>query len=347
MGTTRNDLKRWQAVLARDRRFDGSFVYAVRSTGVYCCPSCPSRRPHRRQVVFFSLPAVAERAGFRPCKRCHPRTLEALLEKGRMEEELKLAADIQHRLRPAAVPKIDGWELAGLSFSCREIGGDYYDFIERPEKNRIVIALGDVAGKGVGAALLMASLHAAVRAESRNGAPLSQVMREINRYIFDNTATDKFLTLFYAVLDPATGMLEYSNAGHLPPLLARRSGEVLRLDGSGLPIGVLAEATYPEQAVRVEPGDALIVYTDGLREATRDGREEFGESRLVALVQESRGCSAAALCQQIDAGLADFLGGSPPMDDRALVVVKRVLPEGSDGQESDRFGQRLILSLAC
>src|SRR5512134_3654055 len=122
---------RWRAVLAHDARSDGAFVYAVRSTGIYCCPSCPSRRPHRRHVAFFRHPAEAEAAGFRPCKRCRPRTFEELRERHRMSEELKLAREIQARLQPAP-PAIEGWDILGASMPCREMGGDYYDFLRRP-----------------------------------------------------------------------------------------------------------------------------------------------------------------------------------------------------------------------
>lgn len=330
----------WRAVLEHDSRQDGRFVYAVRSTGIYCCPSCPSRRPHRNHVVFFRHPAEAEQAGFRACKRCHPRTFEQLQEKDRMSEELRLAREIQARLQPAAPPAIEGWEVFGASSPCREIGGDYYDFIRRPD-GQLVLAAGDIAGKGAGAAILMASLHAAVRIKSQNGASVGEVMREINRYIYENSPADKFLTLFYGKLDPETGRLEYSNAGHPPPLVARRSGEVLRLDAGGLPIGIFPDAAFEQRAITLQPGDTLLLYTDGIHEAMRANGEEFGESHLIECLTGSPECSAAELGERIESALRGF----HLTDDRTLVIVKRTVAASSLLQESDRFDARPALSL--
>lgn len=336
----------WRAVLRRDQRFDGRFVYGVRSTGIYCCPSCPSRRPHRKQVVFFPMSNAAERAGFRPCKRCHPRTFQELLEKRRMEEELKVASEIQRRLQPVALPRIAGWEMAGVSSPCRQIGGDYYDFIQRKTDNRVIIALGDVAGKGAGAAILMSSLHAAVRAQSRGGASVGEVMGEINQYIHANTPSDKFLTLFYAELDPTSGVIQYSNAGHPPPLLGRCSGEICRLDMGGLPIGVLPEVAYRTRTLALEPGDVLIIYSDGISESANDEGEEFGESRLIETVQQNLGCSAVGLRDRIGEALSRFVGTSPSSDDRALMIVKRTIEKRIQMQESTSSDRHLASSFA-
>ncbi|MFY9553797.1 MAG: SpoIIE family protein phosphatase, partial [Blastocatellia bacterium] len=160
----------------------------------------------------------------------HERLLDERLEKRRMEEELKVASEIQMRLQPFSPPKLDGWDMTGVSFPCREIGGDYYDFIHRKRDSHLIVAVGDVSGKGTGAALLMSSLHAAVRAQSQTGSKISEVMSEINQYIFENSPSNKFLTLFYGELDPKSGKLAYSNGGHNAPMLARISGEVERLD---------------------------------------------------------------------------------------------------------------------
>src|SRR6185436_15183294 len=151
----------------------------------------------------------------------HERLLEERLEKRRMEEELKVASEIQMRLQPVAPPKIEGWDMTAVSFPCREIGGDYYDFIQRKWDNRLVLAVGDVSGKGTGAALLMSSLHAAVRAQSQARWSISEVMGQINQYIFENSPSNKFLTLLYGELNTDTGALAYSNAGHNTPMPIR------------------------------------------------------------------------------------------------------------------------------
>src|SRR5215813_10893758 len=167
------------------------------------------------------------------------RLLEERLEKRRMEEELKVASEIQMRLQPFAPPSFDGWEMTGVSFPCREIGGDYYDFIQRKRDSHLIVAVGDVSGKGTGAALLMSSLHAAVRAQSQTRASISEVMGEINQYIFENSPSNKFLTLFYGDLDPDTGTLTYSNGGHNSPILVRSDGAVEWLEQGGLPVGMM------------------------------------------------------------------------------------------------------------
>ena len=153
--------------------------------------------------------------------------------------------------------------------------------------------------------------------------------------------SDKFLTLFYAKLDPVSGRLEYSNAGHPPPLVARRSGEVVPLTESGLPIGIFADAAFEQQTVVLQPGDTLVLYTDGIREAAREDGDEFGEQRLVDCASGASGCSAAELAERIEAALVGFL----PTDDRTLVIVKRTLAEKSLLQDSDRFDASPALSL--
>ena len=254
---------------------------------------------------------------------------------------MRLAREIQARLQPAAPPAVDGWEVFGVSSPCREIGGDYYDFIRRPQDGQLVIAAGDIAGKGAGAAILMASLHAAVRIESQNGASVGEVMREINRYMQENSPADKFLTLFYGKLDPETGRLEYSNAGHPPPLVARQSGEVISLEAGGLPIGIFPEVAFEQQRIALEPGDTLVLYTDGIREAIGEDGEEFGESRLIECLAGSPECSAGELGERIESALRGF----HLTDDRTLVIVKRTMAEKSLLQESDRFDARPALSL--
>lgn len=253
----------------------------------------------------------------------HERLLEEILEKRRMEEELKVASEIQMRLQPVAPPKIAGWDMTGVSFPSREIGGDYYDFILRKRDNRLIIALGDVAGKGTGAALLMSSLHAAVRAQSQTRASIGGVMGEINGYIYENTPSNKFVTLFYGEIDPEAGVLVYSNAGHNHPVLLRRSGEALRLDIGGLPIGILPTASYEEGQVQFEPGDVLVIYSDGISESVNEEGEEFGEERLIEVIRKDIDRSSSSLRDRIDEALSRFVGTGAPVDDMTLMIVKR------------------------
>jgi serine phosphatase RsbU (regulator of sigma subunit) len=253
----------------------------------------------------------------------HERLLPQILEKRRMEEELKVASEIQMRLQPVSPPQIEGWDMTGVSFPCREIGGDYYDFIQSKRDNRIVIAVGDVSGKGTGAALLMSSLHAAVRAQSQARDSISEVMSEINQYIYENSPSNKFLTLFYGSLDPQTAVLRYSNGGHNTPLLVRRSGEVTRLDKGGLPIGMMPGMNYAEDSVTFEPGDALVIYSDGITESVNERDEEFGEARLIEVIRNNLNRSASGIRDRIDEALTRFVGTAAPVDDMTLMIIKR------------------------
>jgi sigma-B regulation protein RsbU (phosphoserine phosphatase) len=250
------------------------------------------------------------------------RLLDERLEKRRMEEELKVASEIQMRLQPFSPPKLDGWDMTGVSFPCREIGGDYYDFIHRKRDSHLIVAVGDVSGKGTGAALLMSSLHAAVRAQSQTRASISEVMGEINQYIFENSPSNKFLTLFYGELDPKSGTLRYSNGGHNAPIFVRRSGQVERLDKGGLPIGMMQGVIYQEASVGFEPGDVLVIYSDGITESINEREEEFDEDRLIDVVRNNLGRSASGIRDRIDEALSRFVGTTAPVDDMTLMIIK-------------------------
>ena len=254
----------------------------------------------------------------------HERLLDERLEKRRMEEELKVASEIQMRLQPFAPPKLDGWDMTGVSFPCREIGGDYYDFIHRKRDSHLIVAVGDVSGKGTGAALLMSSLHAAVRAQSQTVAKISEVMSEINQYIYENSPSNKFLTLFYGDLDPLTGSLFYSNGGHNAPMLIRHTGEIERLDTGGLPIGMMQGVTYQEASIQFEPSDVLVIYSDGITESINEREEEFDEERLIEVVKRNLERSASGIRDRIDEALSKFVGTTAPVDDMTLMIIKRV-----------------------
>ena len=253
----------------------------------------------------------------------HERLLEERLEKRRMEEELKVASEIQIRLQPVAPPRVDGWDMTGWSVPCREIGGDYYDFIRRKRDNRLIVAVGDVSGKGTGAALLMSSLHAAVRAQSQTRSTISEVMSEINQYIFENSPSNKFLTLFYGELDPETSILTYSNGGHNTPMLVRRSGEVVCLDKGGLPVGLMQATRYDEDNVLFEPGDVLVIYSDGITESVNQRDEEFGESRLLEVVKNNLHRPVSGIRDRVDEALTRFVETAAPVDDMTLMIIKR------------------------
>jgi len=248
--------------------------------------------------------------------------VEERLERERLERELALASEIQQRFQPTAPPVVSGYELQGISFPCYEIGGDYYDFIER-EDGRLVIALGDVSGKGTAAALLMSSLHAAVHAQSGSHDSLVGTISAVNRYLSDNIPNNRFVTLFYAELDPESGTLAFLNAGHNPPLIVHSAGTVEQLASGGLPLGIKRDADYREGRTQMQHGDVLVIYSDGVTEACSPTGEEFGPTRLYEVVSRNIEASAAGIRDRIESSLTKFSQGTSAADDITLVIVKR------------------------
>jgi phosphoserine phosphatase RsbU/P len=250
------------------------------------------------------------------------RLVEARFQQERLERELQLAMEIQQRFQPTAPPTVAGYELQGISFPCYEIGGDYYDFIER-EDGRLVIALGDVSGKGTAAALLMSSLHAAIHAQTGSHDTLVETISAVNRYLADNIPSNRFVTLFYAELDPDSGAVSFLNAGHNPPLIVHAAGTVEQLASGGLPLGIKADADYREGRTTLQHGDVLVIYSDGVTEAASPSGEEFGPTRLYEVVSRNVEASAAGIRDRIESALTKFSQGTQAADDITLVIVKR------------------------
>jgi serine phosphatase RsbU (regulator of sigma subunit)/pSer/pThr/pTyr-binding forkhead associated (FHA) protein len=248
------------------------------------------------------------------------RLLEESLEKRRLEEDMRMAAEIQMGLLPHQAPRIAGWDLAGSNQPCRTVGGDYYDFAL--ERGRLLLALGDVSGKGTGAALLMTVLRAAVRAHWMEPG-LADAVGRINRTVCQNVPSSKYVTFFLAALDPATGRLEFVNAGHNPPLLVRASGDVEKLSLGGLVLGIFEGVAYDDGSVEMRKGDTLIVYSDGVTETWDPDGEEFGEDKLITLAVSGRAQGAEAVQNSILAEIERFEQGARATDDRTLVVLKR------------------------
>ncbi|MBC7930440.1 MAG: SpoIIE family protein phosphatase [Rubrivivax sp.] len=250
------------------------------------------------------------------------RLLEEHMEQQHHERELQLAREIQQRFQPTAPPIVPGYELQGISFPSYQIGGDYYDFINCAD-GRLVVALGDVSGKGTSAALLMSSLHAAVHAQVASCRPITQTIGAVNRYLADNTPANRFVTLFYAELDPLTGSLSFINAGHNPPIIAHAGGTMEHLAAGGLPLGIVPDFDYHEGRTQLQPGDVLVSYSDGVNETQNPKGEEFGMTRLQEVISQNLDRSAAAIRDKIEAALSAFAQGTPAVDDITLLIVKR------------------------
>jgi len=253
---------------------------------------------------------------------------EERLERERMERELELATEIQQRFQPSAPPQIEGYELQGISFACYEIGGDYYDFIPRPD-GKMLIALGDVSGKGTAAALLMSSLHAAIHAQSVAGSDLTKMVTSVNKYLANNTPTNRFITFFVAELDPISGVLNYINAGHNPPMVARNGGKVEELQSGGFPLGIMANAEFELGRIELNKGEGVVIFSDGVSEAATLEGEEYGNERLTEVIQKNIHRSAAGLRDKIESSLSAFTKTAPANDDITLVIVKRAVAQAS------------------
>ncbi len=253
------------------------------------------------------------------------RVRRPMLEQQAWRREIETATDVQVRMFPGDLPFVKGIDYAG---SCREalgIGGDYYDVLPLPG-DRLGLALGDVSGKGIAAALLMAGLQG--RLQSLASAHLDRVatlLTDINRLMSSPEGT-RYISFFYAVFDQSEGLLTYSNAGHPPPLLLR-GGEgdipaLARLNAGGTVLGLFPDTAYEQQAVPVGTGDILVMYSDGVSEATDDSGEEFGDERLVETILRCRHSNAPGLRDQILAEVSRYTKGVAPHDDRTLVVAK-------------------------
>ncbi len=251
------------------------------------------------------------------------RLLEERFERERMERELELATEIQQTFQPSAPPIMVGYEFQGISFSCYEIGGDYYDFI--PQKDgKMLIALGDVSGKGTAAALLMSSLHASIHAQVVANSSLKNSVEAINLYLAENTPSNRFITLFIAELDPTTGIVNYINAGHNPPLVGRADGSVEQLESGGFPLGIIPTAEFELGQTQLNAGDSLVIYSDGVTEANNLKEDEFGIERLIEVVGKNIKASASGMRDKVESALSSFTQTAPANDDITLVIVKKI-----------------------
>jgi phosphoserine phosphatase RsbU/P len=251
------------------------------------------------------------------------RLLEEAILRRAYERELSQAAAIQRRLLAVEPVSRPGFAFYAANQPCLAVGGDYFDFIDCGEKG-VVLAIGDVCGKGMGAALLMSNLQATVRAEVRAGGDPLLIGRRVNATLYASTDPDKFVTLFLGHLDPKSGRLTYVNAGHDAPLVLRRGkNSCEELGATGLVSGILPEAPLESATVELAPGDLLYGYTDGLREAQSPAGEEFSVERLMATLVANRGLPAAELAEKISTEVREFTGTGEPQDDMTQLIVGR------------------------
>jgi len=243
------------------------------------------------------------------------------LEKQRIEEELSLARDIQMKLLPDTSPAGDKFELAGYNLPSKEVGGDYYDFVDL-EKERIGIAIGDIAGKGIPAAMLMSNLQAALRISAAISLDTCEVLNQVNVHITKTTPPERFATFFYGIFDPAKRRLAYTNAGHNFPILCRKNKSYSMLKTGGVIVGILEDAVYESDVVTMKPGDLMVFYTDGVTEALNRLEEEYGETRLIETSMAAADLPAQSIIDSILESVINFTHGNLQADDLTLVVLK-------------------------
>jgi len=242
-------------------------------------------------------------------------------QRERTNREMEIAREVQERLFPQEMPAIVGASLAGACRAALGVGGDYYDVFNL-EDGRLGLAIGDVSGKGISAALLMASLRASLRGVSLNSPRnFAELMRKVNVLVYEASASNRYATFFFAAYDPNTRRLECVNAGHNPPILLR-NGEVIRLEAGGPVVGLLPFAPYTEQALTLEPGDLLLLYTDGISEAMTHDDEEWGEERMIQAATKARGDHADEVLRSLFAACDKFTAGAPQHDDMTMLILK-------------------------
>lgn len=243
----------------------------------------------------------------------------------KMARELALAGEVQSSFLPHNLPELPGWQLSLTLQPARETSGDFYDVNVLPD-GRVGLLVADVVDKGVAAALFMALSWILFRTYAAEHPMQPElVLRAVNRRILKDTEATQFVTLFYGILDPDTGVLTYCNAGHCPPLLlsARSDGPTQRLVRTGMPLGILEEETWDRGYAQLLPGDVLVLYSDGISEAQNEQMEPFGEERLLASVQAHSGTTALEIRDALLADVHQFRGKAPQSDDITLAVVVR------------------------
>jgi serine phosphatase RsbU (regulator of sigma subunit) len=248
----------------------------------------------------------------------------------RFEQELALAGEIQASFLPSQLPELPGWQLAATLRPARETSGDFYDVIPLPD-GRLGLVVADVTDKGTGAALYMALSRTLLRTYAvEYDLQPERAFQVAHGRILEDTKSKQFVTVFYGILDPTSGMLAYCNAGHNPPYLYRNSGSaaVHELDNTGPPLGLrlLADGRWEQRMVRLDPGDALVLYSDGVTDAQDEQEDFFDEERLLAAGQANLGRSAQEMQAAILAEVDRFVGDAPQADDITLMVLVRQSP---------------------
>jgi len=280
-----------------------------------------SEEPYSRRDIQLLELVASQTALTLEILRLSTERAEEAAQRERLNNELEITRQVQQRLLPKAAPVVAGLELAGCARPALTVGGDYYDYVEAPN-GEWGLAIGDVAGKGVPAALLMAGLRSSLRGLTLAGIEeLGELMAKLNRLVYESTPANRFATFFYGLYEPCGGGFRYATAGHNPVLLLRAGGEVEWLKARGVGLGLTRRAEFEERRAELSPGDTLVLYTDGVTEALSEQGVEFGEERLVEAVRS--GGTASEVLDRILSRLEAFTAGAPQHDDITLIVARR------------------------
>ena len=249
------------------------------------------------------------------------RLYQVAVEKGRMERELQVAREVQSSLIPRETPNLAGWDFAARWEPALEVGGDFYDFV--PTERGLGLVIADVSDKGMPAALFMALSRSILRASLTSALSPAEGMRQANRLIHADSPDSMFVTVFYALLDPATGELAYVNAGHNPPVLwCAQQENLIELSRSGMAMGLFGGVDFEQRVVHMQPGDLILLYTDGVSEAMDAEQREFGMERVRRVLLDHRHATAQDVAAALERGLHSFTTAAAPSDDITFVVVR-------------------------
>jgi serine phosphatase RsbU (regulator of sigma subunit)/pSer/pThr/pTyr-binding forkhead associated (FHA) protein len=275
------------------------------------------------KVTHDDVRLIAQIARFAAAKLENTRLRDEAMLKAKLDEELRTAYTIQSRLLPAELPSVDGYALAGTNRPCKTVSGDYYDVVMRDD-GKIFFVVADVSGKGITAALVMSSLATAFNIFMRTQPTPADLVSEINKTLAPKTAPTKFATLVAAVLDPATGIVEFTNAGHVAPLVVKKDG-VTALTSTDMVVGLFAHAKYRTQSVTLEPGDSFVLFTDGITEAENEQEDQLGLTPVQYKLETLHGASAPQILETIEKCVQEFIGETPAGDDVTMLAVTRML----------------------
>jgi phosphoserine phosphatase RsbU/P len=273
-------------------------------------------------VTHEDVHLIAQIARFAAVKLETTRLREEAMAKAKLDEELRTAYVIQSRLLPSELPVIDGYAFAGTNKPCRTVSGDYYDVVVRPD-GRLYFIVADVSGKGITAALVMASVATAFNIFTRTDPTPADLVHELNVTLAPKTSPTKFVTMVVGLLDPAAGTVEFTNAGHVAPLVISARG-VEQQTSTDMVVGLFGQATYRNQRVTLAAGDSFVLFTDGVTEAENESEDQLGLEPIATLVQSLHGMPAPQILETIDAHVQEFCGSAAATDDVTMLALTRL-----------------------